>query len=96
MADHGVRNTTCSVNFRDENGNRYGYVTSGNTLFDVCRRALERFNDSSAWHGPRPHRETILEVSFVAGGTTWRVKAGTVMEWIAQLTGPDKSTASPH
>lgn len=96
MSAHGTHNTTCSVSFRDDHGRLYAHVTSGASLFDVCRNALTWFYESPVWKGARPHRDTILEVSSVAGGKTWHVKTGTVLDWAAQFTGPDKSTGSPH
>jgi hypothetical protein len=68
------------VYFRDAERGIFGHVTAGETLMEAASEALEWFGDGFR-KGPRPGAETVLEVSLVGDGRTWRVKAGEVREW---------------
>jgi hypothetical protein len=44
------------------------------SLKEAVRDAVEWFNDPH-WHGPKPRRETVYEVSLVGDSRTWRTRA---------------------
>lgn len=69
---------TASVYFRDRDGQPLGgHTTSGDTLFEVVRRAWNWFQDPF-WKGPRPTLDTVFEVAGMLEGEAkvWHVRAG--------------------
>jgi hypothetical protein len=56
----------------------------GRSLFDVAAKALEFFC-APAWNGPRPARNTLLEVTILGDQRRYRVVAGRIDRWAWEL-----------
>lgn len=52
----------------------------GYSLFDVAANALEFFC-APIWKGPRPRRNTVLNVTILGDDQRYRVLAGRVERW---------------
>ena len=50
------------------------------TLYEAVANAIEWFADSY-WHGPKPRKDTVYEVSLVGDERTWKVHAASVERW---------------
>jgi len=70
----------CCVSFRHHAG-EYVNTTMGESLFDVAAKALEFFCASN-WKGPRPRRDTLLEVTILGDQRRYRVVAGRIERWV--------------
>ncbi|MGD1092163.1 MAG: hypothetical protein ABSB35_09240 [Bryobacteraceae bacterium] len=68
-----MQRTAC-VTIRSADGRPFVYVTMAASLKEAVRDAVEWFNDPH-WHGPKPRRETVYEVSLVGDSRTWRTRA---------------------
>ena len=69
----------CCVSFR-YHGGEYSNTTMGESLFDVAAKALEFFCAPN-WKGPRPRRDTLLEVTILGDQRRYRVVAGRIERW---------------
>jgi hypothetical protein len=70
---------TCCVGFYHEGG-EYVNTAMGCSLFDVAVKALEFFS-APHWKGPRPHRNTILNVTMVGEEKRYRVLVARIERW---------------
>lgn len=52
----------------------------GHSLFDVAAKALEFFC-APQWKGPRPRRNTVLDVTILGDQKRYRVLAGRIEQW---------------
>jgi hypothetical protein len=69
----------CCVSFRHDGG-EYSNTVMASSLFDAAANALEFFC-SPDWKGPRPRRDTILDVTLVGDHRRYRVLAGRIERW---------------
>jgi hypothetical protein len=77
----------CCVSFR-HHGSEYSNTTMGRSLFDVAATALEFFC-APAWKGPRPRRNTLLEVTILGDQRWYRVVAGRIERWAWERAGTE-------
>jgi hypothetical protein len=49
-------------------------------VFEAVANAIDWFADSY-WHGPKPRRDTVYEVSVVGDERTWKVRAASMERW---------------
>ena len=63
----------CCVSFRYRDG-EYSNTTMGASLFDVAAKALAFFCGPN-WKGPRPMRNTVLDVTVRGKGRKFHVRA---------------------
>ena len=70
---------TCCVSFYHEGG-EYSNTAMGESLFDVAAKALEFFC-APHWKGPRPRRNTVLDVTVMGEQQKYRVVAGRIETW---------------
>jgi hypothetical protein len=68
---------TCTITFLYDGG-IYAHTTVATSVFEAARNALKFWADAF-WQGPRPTRETILQVSITGTETRYKVRAGRVM-----------------
>jgi hypothetical protein len=61
----------------------------GCSLFDAAAKALEFFC-APHWKGPRPRRNTILEVIISGDQRRYRVIAGRIERWAFQNASADR------
>ena len=66
----------CCVSFR-HHGGEYSNTPMGESLFDVAAKALDFFCAPN-WKGPRPRRDTLLEVTILGDQRRYRVVAGRI------------------
>jgi hypothetical protein len=52
----------------------------GESLFDVAAKALAFFCGPN-WKGPRPRRDTVLDVTLVGDEMRYHVVAGRIEQW---------------
>jgi len=69
----------CCVSFR-HHGAEYSNTTMGRSLLDVAAQPLEFFCAPN-WKGPRPARNTLLEVTVLGDEQRYRVVAGRIERW---------------
>jgi hypothetical protein len=69
----------CCVSFR-HHGGEYSNTTMGGSLFDAAANALEFFC-APHWKGPRPARNTLLDVIVLGDQQRYRVVAGQIERW---------------
>jgi hypothetical protein len=72
----GVEPVAC-VTIRDRDGRPFVHVTEAKTLFGAVAEAITWFADPY-WHGPKPRRDTVYEVSLVGDERTWKVLGANV------------------
>ena len=70
---------TCCVSFYHEGG-EYSNTAMGESLSDTAAKALEFFC-APHWKGPRPRRNTVLDVTVMGEQRRYRVVAGRVEMW---------------
>ena len=70
---------TCCVSFYHEGG-EYSNTAMGVSLFNVAAKALEFFR-APHWKGPRPARNTLLDVTVLGDQQRYRVVAGRIERW---------------
>jgi hypothetical protein len=63
---------TACVTIRDSCGRLFVHVTMSATVLGAVQEAVDWFCDPH-WHGPRPARDTLYEVSLVGDARTWTV-----------------------
>ena len=73
---------TC-ITIRDRDGRPFVHVTEAKTLFEAVQNGIDWFADSY-WHGPKPRRDTVYEVSLVGDDRRWQVHAASVERWRAR------------
>ena len=66
----------CCVSFF-HNGGEYSNTAMGCSLFDAAATALEFFCGPN-WKGPRPRRNTVLNVTILGDQQRYRVLAGRI------------------
>jgi len=69
----------CCVSFHHRGG-EYSNTTMGRSLFDAAANALEFFC-APHWKGPRPRRDTVLDVIVLGNQARYRVLAGRIERW---------------
>ena len=69
----------CCVSFHHR-GAEYSNTAMGDSLFDVAAKALEFFCGTH-WKGPRPARNTILNVTILGDQQRHHVLAGRIERW---------------
>jgi hypothetical protein len=80
------------LSFR-HHGAEYSNTTMGESLFDVAASALEFFC-SPNWNGPRPRRDTLLEVTILGDQRRYRVVAGRIESWVWEQAGAENLLCS--
>ena len=70
---------TVVVSFQNPGERVASVITTGDTLFKACSNALDFFSRRKFWKGPTPTPKTVLEVSPVGGGNTYRVRVATIV-----------------
>ena len=79
----GAGKVAC-VTIRGRNGGEFMTVTAGHSLFEAVANAIDFFADSY-WHGPKPRKDTVYEVSSVGDDRTWKVHAASVERWTKKV-----------
>jgi hypothetical protein len=74
----------CCVSFYCAGG-EYSNTALGGSLFDVAAKALEFFC-APHWKGPRPRRNTVLDVTVMGEQQRYRVVAGRIERWARRPT----------
>jgi len=77
------------VTIRDSAGRPFVHVTESKTLFEAVQNSIEWFRDDY-WHGPKPRRDTVYEVSLVGDDRRWKVRAASVERWRKLGSGPKR------
>ena len=77
----------CCVSFL-YNGKCYSNTTMGGSLFDAAANALEFFC-AAHWKGPRPQRNTVLDVIILGDQARYRVLAGRIERWAFERASAD-------
>jgi hypothetical protein len=57
----------------------YAHTTVASSVFEAARNAL-KFWSEGFWRGPRPTRDTVLQVSVTGIEKRYNVRAGRVMD----------------
>jgi hypothetical protein len=68
----------CVVSFHARGG-EWSNVTTGNSVFEVVRNAMQFFADPF-WKGPKPGMDTVFTVTIAADERQWRVRGRSALE----------------
>jgi len=77
----------CCVSFHHRGG-EYSNTTMGRSLFDAAAANALEFFCAPHWKGPRPQRNTVLDVIVLGDQARYRVLAGRVERWAFERSTP--------
>lgn len=83
----------CRVSFHHRGG-EYSNTTMGGSLFDAAANALDFFC-APHWKGPRPQRDTVLDVITLGDQGRYRVLAGRFERWAFKRLQVPTGVSSP-
>lgn len=72
----------CCVSFR-HCGGEYSNTAMGSSLFDAAAKALQFFCAPN-WKGPRPRRNTLLDITILGSQKRYTVLAGRIERWVQE------------